>query len=317
MGNVFFWVIKRLRMLVQICFTALSNGYVAGFTGADIYTGPGKNFCLPGLSCYSCPGAFGACPIGSLQAVLGSRDYRFSFYIVGFLMAVGALWGRFVCGWLCPFGLVQDLLYKIPFVRKMRLLPGDRWLRYLKYIILVGFVIVLPMTVLDIIGQGSPWFCKYICPSGTLMAGIPLVMLDENLRAAAGWLFLWKVAVLIVLVLLSVVVYRPFCRYLCPLGAVYGLFNPISLYQFRIDEQKCTKCGACQKACKLDIAVWEKPNSMECIRCGDCRKACPHGAIQAVPSLRKMKKKHQRTGLSCQSCKKYGTDGKGEKDGTI
>ena len=266
-------------MLVQLAFTALTNGYAAGFAKGSIYKGPGKFICLPGLNCYSCPGALGSCPIGSLQAVIGSRSYRFSFYIAGFLLLFGALFGRLVCGWLCPFGLVQDLLYKIPFVKKLRRLPGDRWLKYLKYVILAGFVIVLPLTVLDIVGQGPPWFCKYICPSGTLFAGIPLIASNPPLRAALGWLFTWKAAILAALLLLSLLVYRPFCRYLCPLGAIYGLFNPAALYRFRIDKEKCTGCGACQKACKLDIPIHQTPNSPECIRCGDCRRACPHGAI--------------------------------------
>ena len=266
-------------MLVQLAFTALTNGYAAGFAKGSIYKGPGKFICLPGLNCYSCPGALGSCPIGSLQAVIGSRSYRFSFYIAGFLLLFGALFGRLVCGWLCPFGLVQDLLYKIPFVKKLRRLPGDRWLKYLKYVILAGFVIVLPLTVLDIVGHGQPWFCKYICPSGTLFAGIPLIASNPPLRAALGWLFTWKAAILAALLLLSLLVYRPFCRYLCPLGAIYGLFNPAALYRFRIDKEKCTGCGACQKACKLDIPIHQTPNSPECIRCGDCRRACPHGAI--------------------------------------
>lgn len=266
-------------MLVQLAFTALTNGYAAGFAKGSIYKGPGKFICLPGLNCYSCPGALGSCPIGSLQAVIGSGSYRFSFYIAGFLLLFGALFGRLVCGWLCPFGLVQDLLYKIPFVKKLRRLPGDRWLKYLKYVILAGFVIVLPLTVLDIVGQGQPWFCKYICPSGTLFAGIPLIASNPPLRAALGWLFTWKAAILAALLLLSLLVYRPFCRYLCPLGAIYGLFNPAALYRFRIDKEKCTGCGACQKACKLDIPIHQTPNSPECIRCGDCRRACPHGAI--------------------------------------
>ena len=270
---------KHARMLVQLAFTALTNGYAAGFAKGSIYKGPGKFICLPGLNCYSCPGALGSCPIGSLQAVIGSRSYRFSFYIAGFLLLFGALFGRLVCGWLCPFGLVQDLLYKIPFVKKLRRLPGDRWLKYLKYVILAGFVIVLPLTVLDIVGQGQPWFCKYICPSGTLFAGIPLIASNPPLRAALGWLFTWKAAILAALLLLSLLVYRPFCRYLCPLGAIYGLFNPAALYRFRIDREKCTGCGACQKACKLDIPIHRTPNSPECIRCGDCRRACPHGAI--------------------------------------
>ena len=158
-------------------------------------------------------------------------------------------------------------------------MPGDRFLKYLKYGILVGFVLVLPLTVLDIVGQGQPWFCKYICPSGTLFAGIPLIASNPPLQAALGWLFTWKIVILAVLVFLSVLVYRPFCRYLCPLGAIYGLFNPIAFYRYRIKKEKCTKCGKCRKTCKLDIPVYSKPNSPECIRCGACRRSCPHGAI--------------------------------------
>lgn len=278
MGNV----LKHLRLLVQISFTAVTNGYASGFTKGQIYTGSTKAVCVPGLNCYSCPGAFGACPIGSLQAVLGSRQISFTFYVLGFLTMFGALFGRFVCGWLCPFGLFQDLLYKIPFVRKIKKLPGDRWLKFLKYVILVLFVIVLPLFVVDIIGQGSPWFCEYICPSGTLMAGIPLVLTNEGLRAAIGWLFDWKVAILIVIILLSVFVYRPFCRYLCPLGAIYGPFNKFALYRYRIDHTKCTKCNVCQNTCKFEIPIYQTPNSIECIRCGDCKKVCPSGAISST-----------------------------------
>lgn len=270
---------KRLRLIVQVVFTALTNGYAQGFVQGRIFTGPTKAYCVPGLNCYSCPGALGACPIGSLQAVLGSRNYKMAFYVVGFLMVVGAVFGRFVCGWLCPFGLVQDLLYKIPFVKKLRKLPGDRWLKWLKYVLLAGFVIILPLFAVDIIGQGQPWFCEYICPSGTLLAGIPLLAANPALRAAAGWLFAWKLLILVVLVFLSILVYRPFCRYLCPLGAIYGLFNPIAFYRLKVDEHKCTHCGACRRACKLDIPVDKTPNSPECIRCGDCKRACPHGAI--------------------------------------
>ena len=271
---------QHARTLVQLAFAALTNGYAAGFAQGKIYRGPGKLVCVPGLNCYSCPGAVGSCPLGSLQAVLTGRTHKFPFYVLGFLLLFGALFGRLVCGWLCPFGLVQDLLHKIPFVKKLRRLPGERALRYLKYAVLVGFVIVLPLVVLDIVGQGQPWFCKYICPSGTLFAGIPLIASNPPLRAALGWLFTWKAAILLALVLLSIVLWRPFCRYLCPLGAIYGLFNPVVVYRFRIDEDRCTDCGACKAACKLDIDVRRTPNSAECVRCGACRRACPHGAIR-------------------------------------
>lgn len=184
--------VKHLRLWVQVIVAAVTNGYLIGFVKGKIFTGWTKQLCVPGLNCYSCPGALGSCPIGSLQAVLGSRNYKFAFYVTGFLMVVGAVFGRFVCGWLCPFGLVQDLLYKIPFFKKLRKLPGDRWLKYLKYVILIGFVILLPLFAVDIVGQGSPWFCKYICPAGTLEGGIPLVFSNSALQAAVGWLFAWK-----------------------------------------------------------------------------------------------------------------------------
>lgn len=268
-----------LRRWVQICFTAISNGYVSGFAKGKIYQGDLKQFCLPGLNCYSCPGALGSCPIGSLQAVLSSRDYKFSFYILGFFLLIGALAGRFVCGFLCPFGLVQDLINKIPFPKKLKRLPGEKGLRMIKFVLLVGFVIILPLTVLDIVGQGKPWFCEFVCPSGTLFAGIPLVASNPPLQAALGFLFTWKMAILVVLMLLSVIIYRPFCRYLCPLGAVYGCFNSVAFVRYQVDKTKCTTCGICHKACPMDIKTYEKPNSIECVRCGACKKACPHGAI--------------------------------------
>lgn len=281
----------RLRTSVQLAFTALSNGYIVGFGQGKIFTGSSKVLCFPGLNCYSCPGALGSCPIGSLQAVLGSREYRFSFYILGFLLVIGAIWGRFVCGWLCPFGLFQDLLYKIPFLKKLKELPGDRFLRYFKYFVLVVFVVLLPMLVVDMTGLGDPWFCKYICPSGTLMAGLPLIAANASLRAAIGYLFTWKVAILVVITLLSIVLYRPFCRYVCPLGALYGFFNKVALYRIELDQSKCIDCGQCEAACKLHIPVLTKQNSMECIRCGDCSNACPTGAL--FTSMGKTKKKEE------------------------
>lgn len=272
---------QHVRLLVQILFTAVTNGYVLGFSKGKIYRGTSKRVCVPGLNCYSCPGAIASCPIGSLQAVLGSKNYRFSFYVIGFLMIFGSLLGRFVCGWLCPFGLIQDLLHKIPFVKKIQQVPFDRVLRKLKYVILAVFVIGMPLLLTGESGYGSPWFCKLICPSGTLLAGIPLVSKNPSLQRTIGVLFGWKVSVLIIIVILSVLIYRPFCKYLCPLGAVYGIFNRFSLYHYEIDAAKCTHCGLCEKTCQMGVNVCENPNSSECIRCGKCKDACPTGAIRS------------------------------------
>lgn len=281
---------SKLRLGCQVAFTALSNGYVQGFFQGKIYSGPTKYACVPGLNCYSCPGALGSCPIGSLQAVIGSRKFHLSLYVLGFLMMVGAILGKAVCGFLCPFGLVQDLLHKIPGVKKLRRLPGEKYLQWLRYVMLGLLVILLPMVVVDIVGQGSPWFCKYVCPSGTLLGGIPLLAGNPALRGAVGWLFTWKMAILVVILVLSVFLYRPFCRYLCPLGAVYGFFNRFALYRFTLNEEQCTHCGACHQVCGLDIDPSKTPNHSQCIRCGKCLDACPHGAICSTWQKKKDKK---------------------------
>lgn len=265
---------------VQVIWALLTNSYLAGFVQGKIYKGGLKNLCVPGMNCYSCPGARGACPIGAMQAVIGNWNFKFAFYVAGFLMFVGALLGRFVCGWLCPFGLIQDLLHKIPFPKKVKTFRGDKLLRKLKYVILVIFVILLPMFLVDILGQGAPYFCKLICPVGTLEGGIPLVLLNKSLRSALGWLYTWKLLLLAVTVFMSILIYRPFCKYICPLGAVYSVFNPISVFKYRLDKKKCVDCGACAKVCKMQVEPVQNVNHPECIRCGQCKKACPVGAIK-------------------------------------
>ncbi|MCI9647121.1 MAG: 4Fe-4S binding protein [Lachnospiraceae bacterium] len=264
---------------MQALWALLTNSYLIGFAQGKIYRGKLKNLCVPGLNCYSCPGALGSCPIGAMQAVIGSWNFKFAFYVAGFLVFFGALMGRFACGWLCPFGLIQELLHKIPFPRKVRAVPGDKLLRKLKYLILLVFVILLPMFLVDVIGQGAPYFCKLLCPAGTLEGGIPLVLLNRSMRGAIGWLYAWKNLLLAATVILSILVYRPFCKYICPLGAVYSVFNPISVFRYRVDKEACISCGACAKACQMQVDPVQNANHPECIRCGECKKACPVKAI--------------------------------------
>lgn len=293
------WSVLELdkRKLVQALFAFTTNAHVQGFSKGTIYRGKLKKVCVPGLNCYSCPGALGACPIGSMQAVEGSTKYGFSMYVLGFLVFVGMLAGRFVCGWLCPFGLFQELLHKIP-VKKIKIPKQiNNILRWIKYIILAVFVILLPILTVDSFGVSTPYFCKYICPAGTLEGGIPLILLNKSLRSAVGFLFTWKVFILILVVLASVLIFRPFCRYLCPLGAFYSFFNPISLYHYQLDQDKCIRCGKCSKACKMDIDVCRNPNSLECIRCGECMKVCPTKAIRGT--LNRTQQRRKKDGGLC------------------
>lgn len=267
------------RHKIQTLWALFTNSYLAGFIQGKIYRGSLKNLCVPGLNCYSCPGAIGACPIGAIQAVIGSWNFKFAFYVAGFLMFAGAVMGRFVCGWLCPFGLIQDLLHKIPFPKKITTFRGDKLLRKLKYIVLVLFVILLPMFLVDILGQGAPYFCKFICPAGTLEGGIPMVLLNKSMHSAIGWLYAWKNLLLAVTIFLSIIIYRPFCKYICPLGAIYSVFNPVSVFRYRVDRDKCTHCGTCAEVCKMQVNPLENANDLECIRCGACKKSCPIKAI--------------------------------------
>lgn len=267
--------------MVQSAWAILTNGFLAGFVQGKIYTGGLKRICVPGLNCYSCPGSLGSCPIGSLQSVLGDTKYRFSFYLLGFFLLVGTVLGRFVCGFLCPFGLIQELLHKIPFPQKIKTFRGDRGLRRVKYVILLVFVILLPLLVVDIAGNGSPWFCKWICPAGTLEGGIPLVSTNPMLQEAVGFLFAWKLAILAVTIFFSILIYRPFCKYICPLGAIYALFNKISIYRYEVDAHKCTHCKRCERSCPMNIDPRTETNHPECIRCGTCQNVCTFGAISS------------------------------------
>ena len=270
-------LLSRFRGAIQAGAALLTNIHLLNFFKGKIYQGAGKTICVPGLNCYSCPAASGACPIGAFQAVVGSSKFGFSYYITGFIILLGVLLGRFICGFLCPFGWFQELLHKIPTKKfsTKKLKP----LTYLKYIVLIVMVFLLPAFVVNEVGIGDPFFCKYLCPQGVLEGAIPLAIASSGIRAALGALFTWKFSILLTVTLLSVLFYRPFCKWLCPLGAFYALFNKVSLFKMNVDKSKCISCGKCAKACKMDVDVTKTPNHNECIRCGMCVRACPTNAV--------------------------------------
>jgi len=282
-----------IRKIIQFLVLFGSNAYLPGFLQGRIYQGPLKHVCVPGLNCYSCPGAVFSCPIGSLQAVLGSYQYRFSFYVTGLLMLFGLLFGRLVCGFLCPFGLLQELLHKIPFPKIRNLWKP---LLRLKYVILVVFVLGMPVLFRGDIGIGDPAFCKYICPAGTITAGIPLLIANPAIRDAIGGLFFLKAAIALITVLGCLSIYRFFCKTMCPLGAFYGIFNKIALYRLKFCEENCVQCGACSKVCKMMVNPSRTPDSPECIRCGDCVKVCDFSALRAGLVLKNADKQKRADG---------------------
>ena len=272
---------KFSRRYVQLISAVLYNCNVKGFASGKIWKGNSKGMCAPGLNCYSCPGAVISCPLGSLQSALVSSKYKFPYYILGTLLLMGLFLGRFICGFLCPFGLIQELLHKIP-TPKLEKSKLTRGLTLIKYFLLVIFAVMIPVFI------GAPGFCKYICPAGTLEAGIPLTIMQEKLRSLIGALFSWKVAMLIAIVTICVFAYRGFCRFLCPLGAIYSFFQPVSFFGVQVDEAKCIHCDACIRNCKMDV---KKVCDRECIQCGECIQHCPVDAINIGVRKKDKKKK--------------------------
>ena len=267
--------IPSKRKIIQLYSALLFNVNFKGFTSGNIYQGKTKKMCVPGLNCYSCPGAIGACPLGSLQGSI-SADRSTLYYMCGILILFGVMLGRTICGWLCPFGFIQELLYKIktPKLKKNKI---TRLFSYFKYVVLVFFVIIVPV-IYAFRDTPLPAFCKYICPAGTFEGGIGLLAnkINASYFSMLGPLFTWKFLILISVCVASVFIFRVFCRFVCPLGAIYGFFNKISFFGIKVDNSKCTNCGLCVSKCKMDI---KKVNDHECISCGECISVCPTKAI--------------------------------------
>ena len=283
------------RKLTQAILVLAANGNLQGFATGTIYSGRLKQVCLPGLNCYSCPGAVGACPLGALQTMLADPAYKMSFYIIGLLLAFGVVAGRWICGWACPFGLFQELLYMpARLAAKRRKTSAYRlfkfrapfFLRYTKYAFLLFLVILAPLLLTDGFGFGAPYFCEWICPSGTVMGALPLFLANPSLAAFIGPLFYLKITVAALIIAGSFVSNRFFCKYICPLGAIYGLFNRVALTKLVFQREECIGCGKCIDACGMNIDPREPGQRMECICCGKCVSSCGQNAL-LLPRRRK------------------------------
>ncbi len=262
------------RRLIQLYTALLYNANIKGFITGKISTSGSKNVCIPGFNCYSCPGAVGSCPLGSLQNALGSSKTSTIAYVFGIIVLFGMILGRTICGFLCPMGLLQDLVYKIK-SHKLKKNKITKILSYFKYVVLAVFVIMIPLIYSDTVVL--PAFCQFICPVG-LIAGLTLLVNPSNVSElqSLGVLFTWKFSLAVLIVIGAIFIYRLFCRFLCPLGALYGFFSKLALLGIKLDKQKCIDCGLCIKTCKVDI---NHVGDHECIQCGECVGVCPTKAI--------------------------------------
>lgn len=197
--------------------------------------------------------------------------------IIAVVVGVTALWGRFFCGYLCAFGAMQELTAfisrklmknKKPMPRKL-----DKALKFVKYGVL--FAVILLFWVLQLPADSSlnPWGVFGMLISwnfSTMTAAIPTVGFVLLLGILVGSFF----------------IERFFCRYLCPLGAIFTPISKLRLYRIKKKASACTSCGNCSRSCPMGIEVssGEKVSSGECIDCMRCTKACCAKALTANPA---------------------------------
>lgn len=252
--------IGRLRRLSQIIALIIHN------IGWTIYLKTG--IITPCLYCYACPLAAFGCPLGTLQHFIAFHEIP--YYWIGTIGLYSTLGGRVYCGWLCPFGAFQDL------VRSIGRRIGVRRLK-LRYFIIPSLILFFSVVALAYVYEDT-LFCR-ICPSGTLFGLFPYYLL--NPEEPLGFYAYIHILVLAVVVLLTLFIDRVWCRYLCPIGIVYGLANKFSFLTIEFDENKCTNCGACANVCPMGLKLpIEAGKSPGCILCGKCVEICPNGTIR-------------------------------------
>ena len=266
--------LKRLLSQILIFFSANLGAF-------GLKTG----FCYPFFYCHSCPASTSACPLRALEQSVYSRSFTWYFFVYPILILgfFGALTGRAVCGWACPIGLLQRAtgkvarrLKKYQVFNRIPTKKIDKYLKYAKYFVLIGLVIL------------TSWLIGFmltdICPIGFLTGTIPTLLLYPG-KFVPNTFFSISLIIFILFFILIFTVERGWCRYFCPIGALLAPFNKISyLHVSRVEEEKfdkeCIKCDACSKICPMGIDVTKLFRDPECILCGKCITACPKNLIE-------------------------------------
>ena len=215
---------KKNKIWIQISAFFLLNPYIINFFSGRLYTGNLKIFPFPVLNCWSCPAAIFACPIGALSNLVSLK--KFPFYVLGTII-LASYKKNILCGYICPFGLFQDLIYKIPFYKVSKkkkdvfskiYLILDRPLKKLKYITLIILVLAVPFFFHKNI------FC-ILCPPAFIEGSLPFLIIFPYLRDYIGFWFYFKTVLFFLFLFLSLIIIRPFCRYFCPLKGAFDLIN--------------------------------------------------------------------------------------------
>jgi len=252
------------RLIVQIFFFALIALIAVNHTLEEA----GK--AIPILSSAS---LHAICPFGGVVSVFQfitsgtyvRKIHSAAFILMGIVFALTVFLGPVFCGWVCPLGSIQEWFGKIGkkiFKHRFnRLIPYkfDRYLHYLRYLMLGWVVYMTAVTGTLVFSDIDPYFALF-----------------NFLRSEVA---IGGVIILAVLLVLSLIVERPFCKYACPYGEVLGVFNLLRIFKIRRRPSTCIDCKACDRSCPMNIPVSTSGavRHHQCITCLECtsEQACP------------------------------------------
>jgi len=263
--------LKLKRLISQFFFLISANLGAFG-----LKTG----FCYPFFYCHACPVSTSACPLRAIEVGVFQKDFKWKLILFPILIlgTVGVLFGRAVCAWACPIGLLQRGTGKVarklktnyPFFNRLGTIKFEPYLRYIKYIIILTLVVLTPILI--------GFMFTDICPVGVLTGTVPIMILNPGLYIPTFYFFI-AIIIFILFFILIFTVERGWCRYFCPVGAILAPFNKISLYQVSVDKDRCIHCNACSEVCPMGIDIPNMYRDPECILCGKCVEVCPKELI--------------------------------------